>query len=336
LTKRSTISDVAEKAGVSISTVSRVLNNSVPVQESIAQRVRKAVSELNYVPHSAARTLASNRTNTLGLILHDIGGEFYTPLLRGVEGEAGRNGYDLLIYSSDTAHTGDLPRHTLGEHNTDGILVFTNALDSAELARLHEIGFPVILLNQTPPKKMNIPMITIENQSGAEIMVDHLIDVHRRKRIAFVQGPPGNEDSELREKGYRLSLSKHKIPFFPDLICRGNYEPDQAYEAVKQLISKNTKLDGFFTGDDGNAIGVIQALQETGLDIPGDVSVAGFDDSIFARILNPPLTTVRAPVEEIGRKAVEMLIRLIHGEIVEKRIVLPTEMIIRQSCGCQP
>ena len=334
MSSRATISDVAEKAGVSISTVSRVLNNTVPVEEEAAQRVRAAVSALNYTPHSAARTLASRRTNTIGLLLLDIGGEFYTPMLRGIEAVSSQAGYDLLIHSTITSMSGRPSRRALGEHNTDGLLVFTDAVDHAELARLHEIGFPVVLLNQSSPKDLAIPAITIENQSGACKVVDHLIEVHGRKRILFLQGPVGNEDSEQREKGYRQSLKKHGLPYHPHLVVRGGFEPNAAHAVVAQVLSTGLEFDAIFAGDDDNAVGVIQALRAAGREIPGDVSVAGFDDSLFARILTPPLTTVRAPIEQVGQAAVSQLLCLIRSEPVEPRLVLPTELIIRQSCGC--
>jgi LacI family transcriptional regulator len=334
MSSRANISDVAKKAGVSISTVSRVLNDTVPVDAETAERVRQAVSALNYTPHSAARTLASRRTNTIGLLLLDIGGDFYTPLLRGIETVSSQAGFDLLIHSTITALAGTVTRRALGEHNTDGLLVFTDALDNAELTRLHEINFPVVLLHQSPPKGLAIPVITIENQSGTQAVVDHLIEKHGRKQIVFLQGPLKNEDSEQREKGYRQSLRKHNLPFDPALVARGGFEPNQAHAVIAQLIASGLKFDGIFTGDDDNAVGVIQALRETGRRIPEDVAVAGFDDSIFARILTPPLTTVRAPIEQVGRQAVQQLIHLIRGDQVEARLVLPTELIIRQSCGC--
>jgi LacI family transcriptional regulator len=334
MSSRATISDVAEKAGVSISTVSRVINNTVPVEEEAAQRVRQAVAALNYTPHSAARTLASRRTNTIGLLLLDIGGEFYTPMLRGIEAVSSQAGYDLLIHSTITSRSGIPIHRALGEHNTDGLLVFTDAVDRAELARLQEISFPVVLLHQSSPKELAIPVITIENQSGAQKVVDHLIEVHGRKRILFLQGPLGNEDSEQREKGYRQSLKKHALPYDPDLVVRGGFEPNAAHAVVEQVLTARLEFDAIFTGDDDNAVGVIQALREAGREIPRDVSVAGFDDSLFARILTPPLTTVRAPIEQVGQAAVRQLLRLIRSEPVEARLVLPTELIIRQSCGC--
>ena len=334
MSPRATISDVAEKARVSISTVSRVLNNTVPVDEETAQRVRETVSALHYTPHSAARTLASRHTNTIGLLLLDIGGEFYTPLLRGIEAVSSQAGYDLLIHSTITAMSGVTPRRALGEHNTDGLLVFTGAVDTEELTRLYAIGFPVVLLHQSPPRKVKIPVITIKNQSGARKIVDHLIETHGCKRIIFLQGPDDNEDSEQREKGYRQSLKKHNLPYDPGLVVRGGYEPNQAHAAVATAIANGLEFDAIFTGDDDNAVGVIQALREAGLRIPEDVAVVGFDDSLFARILTPPLTTVRAPIEQVGREGVRQLIRLIRGEEVEARCVLPIELIIRQSCGC--
>ncbi|HVM70137.1 MAG TPA: LacI family DNA-binding transcriptional regulator [Anaerolineales bacterium] len=334
MSSRATISDVASKAGVSISTVSRVLNNTVPVDQETALRVRTAVEELNYTPHSAARTLASRKTNTIGLLLLDIGGEFYTPLLRGIEAVSSQAGYDLLIHSTITSMSGTVSRRALGEHNTDGLLVFTDALDHAELARLQSISFPVVLMHQSSPKDLAIPVITIENQSGAQKVVDHLIERHGCKRILYLQGPEGNEDSEQRERGYRQSLRKHGLPFDPSLVARGGFETNRAHAVVAQLLAAGLVFDGIFTGDDDNAVGVIQALREAGRDIPRDVAVAGFDDSLFARILTPPLTSVRAPIEQVGQAAVRQLLRLIRAEQVEARLVLPTELIIRQSCGC--
>jgi LacI family transcriptional regulator len=331
---RATISDVARQAGVSISTVSRVLNDTVPVDAETAKRVRAAVAALNYYPHAAARTLASRRTNTIGLLLLDIGGEFYTPMLRGIESVSSEAGFDLLIHSTQTSHLGNTSRHALGEHNTDGLLVFTDALDTAELTRLNQMGFPVVLLHQTPPKPLSIPVVTIENRSGAQNIVEHFINIHGCRRIVFLQGPVDNEDSEEREIGYRQALKKYGLPVDPSLIAAGGFESNQAYAAVKQLIGNGVDFDAIFTGDDDNAIGVIQALREAGRKIPEDIAVAGFDDSLFARILTPPLTTVRAPLEQVGREAVRQLIHLIRGEPAEARLVLPTELILRQSCGC--
>ncbi len=331
---RPTIADVAQRAEVSIATVSRVLNRTAPVDAETAKRVLSAVAELNYAPHAAARTLASRRTNTLGLLLLDIGGEFFQPLLRGIEAVASASGYDLLIHSTRMPRSEAVPWRPLGEHNTDGLLVFTDSLDAAELTRLNTIGFPVVLLHQSPPDPLNIPVVTVENQSGAQKIVEHLIVIHGCRRIVFLQGPEDNEDSHDREKGYRQALKNHKLAIDPQLITSGGFDTAQAHDAVGRLIATGVEFDAIFTGDDDSAIGVFQALREAGRRIPEDVAVVGFDDSIFARILNPPLTTVRAPMEQVGQEAVSLLIHLIRGEQVEPRLVLPTEQVIRRSCGC--
>src|SRR5512138_1421825 len=191
-----TIADVARHAQVSIATVSRVLNGNVPVQSEKADRVRLAMDELRFVPRHAARVLASKRTNTIGLVMSEISGAFFPPLLKGIEAAAHEAGYDLLIHS--TKREGP-SRRPLGEHNTDGLLVFTDSLDHRELRRLHAIGFPIVLLHQAAPDGMNIPVITVENKEGAATLVSHLIEEHGRRRIVFLRGPEGHEDSMWRE-----------------------------------------------------------------------------------------------------------------------------------------
>ncbi len=199
---------------------------------------------------------------------------------------------------------------------------------------MNQAGLPVVLMHQSPPRHVDIPIVTIENRIGAQKIVEHLIDVHGCRRIAFLRGPADNEDSREREKGYRQALKSRSIPVDGGLIRTGGYEPSTARAAVEKLIADGLQFDAIFTGDDDNAAGVIEALRNAGRKIPQDVAIAGFDDSLFARILTPPLTTVRAPIELVGQESATQLIRLIQGEPVEKRTVLPVELVIRQSCGC--
>ena len=331
---RLTIADVAQRAGVSIATVSRVLNGTAPVDPETAQRVRTSIAALDYIPRAAARTLASHRTDTIGLLLPEISGAFFQPMLRGVEAGVSEAGFDLLIHTTQS-HPQNTTHRPLGEHNTDGLLVFTESLDSKELTRLHSIGFPVVLLHQAPPNSLNIPVVTIENQSGAQKIVEHLIEVHNLRRIVFLQGPEGHEDSAWREKGYRLALKAHGIAFDPSLVVRGEFNRDEARLALEQLLLEGVEFDAIFTGDDDSAVGVMLGLRQAGRRVPEDVAVVGFDDSIFTQTLVPPLTTVHAPTELVGREAVRQLIHIIRGESVEPRLVLPTVLVIRRSCGCQ-
>ena len=328
-----TIADVAQKAKVSIATVSRVLNGTTPVDVAKADRVRLAMEELQFVPRHAARVLASKRTNTIGLVLSDISGAFFPPMLKGVEAGAYEAGYDLLIHSTKKEGPS---RRPLGEHNTDGLLIFTDSLDHRELHRLHNLNFPLVLLHLTPPDSLNIPVISVENKDGAAMLVNHLIEAHGRRHIVFLQGPQGHEDSVWRERGYLEALEAHNIPFHPELIASGEFDEDEAFATVQQMLLDGIEFDAIFAGDDDSAIGAMRALKLAGRRIPEDVAVVGFDDVPFARYLSPPLTTVRAPIEEIGREAVRQLVRLMNGQPAEALTLMRTELVIRESCGCRP
>ena len=336
LPDRATIADVAERAGVSIATVSRVINQTAPVAEETAARVQAAIAALNYVPRAAARSLASSRTDMVGLLLPKISGYFFPPLLRGIEAGTRESGFDLLIYTTqDRGDPAGAPRRPLGEHNTDGLLVFTDSLDEAELVRLHDIGFPMVLLHQTPPDGLDIPCVTFENKAGARRLVDHLIDVHGYRRVAFLRGPAEHEDSYWREMGYREALEAHGLSFDPALVGYGGFDQAEAQVTIERWLGEGLVLDAIFAGDDEAASGVITALHRAGKRVPEDVAVVGFDDSPIARRLTPlPLTTVHAPIERAGYEAACQLARLIRTGQAEPLVLLPTELVIRRSCGC--
>src|SRR5262245_36984499 len=289
-TRPSTIADVAHRANVSIATVSRVLNGTTPVQPEKAERVRMAMEELQFVPRQAARVLASRRTNTIGLVMSEISGAYFPPLLKGIEGATYEAGYDLLIHT--TKREGP-SRRPLGEHNTDGLLIFTDSLDHHELHRLHSINFPIVLLHQTPPNSLNIPVIAIENKEGAAMLVSHLIEKHDRRRIVFLRGPEGHEDSVWRERGYREALKVHKIKFDPKLVGAGEFDEEEGLATIQKMLFDGIEFDAIFAGDDDSAIGALRALKMAGRLVPQEVAVVGFDDVPFARYLSPALTTVR-------------------------------------------
>ena len=330
-----TISDVARQANVSIATVSRVLNASPLVTNDTAERVQAAIRQLSFVPHATARGLASKRTHTLGLVLPVIGREYFAPLLRGIETEVRQSGYHLLIETTETPDPSTHPYlRGLGEHNTDGLIMFADSVEEEDLLRLHKNGFPVVLLHQSPPDGIDIPVISIENKSSAQKIVAHLIEIHNRRRIAFLRGQEGHEDAIWREKGYRMALQSHAIPFDSSLVAYGGFDPNIAKEAVAKLITEAVEFDAIFTGDDDAASGVLAALHQAGKRVPQDVAVVGFDDAPFSRYLTPSLTTVRAPTEEVGRTAVRQLLKIIKTEYAEPLILLPTELVLRTSCGC--
>ncbi len=332
-----TIRDVAKKAGVSVATVSRYLNHTGPVSHAVSERLKTVMTELNYVPHAAARNLATHKSFTVGLLLSDIGGDFFAPLLRGIEDTLAEHGYDLLISSTRRPQRWRGKQLPVGPHNTDGILGFADSLDETHLHQLAERHFPVVLIHRTPPADLLVPSVTVENKAAARAITSHLIEVHHRRRILFLQGPPEQEDSYWRETGYRQALSDHGLTLDPALVRRGDFEQQVAYEAILQAHREGVVFDAVFTGDDEAAVGTLAALQKLHLAVPEEISVVGFDDQRMAPYLTPPLTTVRAPTELVGHYAAQRLLELIQGGAVEELLtLLPTEIIIRRSCGCSP
>ena len=330
-----TIRDVARKAGVSVATVSRYINRNANVSPAVSERLSEVMIELKYVPHAAARNLASRKTRVVGLLLNNLHNDFFVPLLNGVEGVVRTKGYNLIIATYHASSRRDVPP-PIGPHNTDGLLVFSDGLMDDDLMGLNALGFPMVLVHRTPPPSVPIPSVTVENVDITKRLVEHLIQVHHRRHILFLRGPVHQEDSERREVGYKAALQANGIPFDENLILNGEFERDIAFQVMNQFLDNGHRVDfdAVFTGDDDAAIGVLRSLQHHGIQIPSDVSVVGFDDLGFAPFLNPPLTTVRAPTEAVGRIATERLFELLENENSEEVVILPTEIIFRRSCGC--
>lgn len=331
--QRATISDVAQLAGVSIATVSRVLNKSAPVNDTTVAKVRRAIETLGFQPHAAARTLAGGKTATLGLLVPILSNPFFSSLIQGIELAARTHGYHLLIYSTNL----DLPqqsRHArpLDEHNTDGLLVFTDNLDETEIAQLYQQRFPLVLLMRSAPQGLPLATVTIDNGVGTRTALQHLIRTCRRQRIGFLRGPAGNEDSLERELMYRQVLTEEHIEIDPHLITQGDFSESVSYQAVKRWLAQGVRFDALFPGDDLAALGAIAALREANLSVPEDVSVIGFDDMALALHVQPPLTTVHVPIEEVGKAGVDLLVQQIQTGVVAS-VRLPTRLIVRQSCG---
>jgi LacI family transcriptional regulator len=330
-----TIRDVARKAGVSVATVSRYINRNATVSPEVSERLRTVMTELKYVPHAAARHLASRKTRVVGLLLNNLHNDFFVPLLNGVEAVVRKKGYNLLIATHHADLRNDTPP-SIGPHNTDGLLVFSDGLMDEDLVNLNSIGFPMVLVHRTPPPSVALPSVTVENVEATKKLVEHLIRVHNRRRILFLRGPVHQEDSARREAGYKSALQANDIPFDENLVLNGEFEREVAFQSLNDFLGNGRKVefDAVFTGDDDAAIGVLRSLQNHGYKIPQDVAVTGFDDLGFAPFLNPPLTTVRAPTETVGRIATERLFGLLENQPSDEIVILPTEIIFRRSCGC--
>jgi DNA-binding LacI/PurR family transcriptional regulator len=331
--RRATISDVANLAGVSIATVSRVVNGTAPVAQDTVDRVQRAIAMLGYTPHAAARKLAGHETGTLGVLLPEVAADFFFPLVRGIAEEVRSAGYDLLIHVASSSQEASLST-PLGEHNTDGLLIFTGRLSDEEITRMYHAGFPIVLLYRSPPGDLPIPYVMFENKKGARELIEHVITAHGRRRIAYLRGPEGNEDSEWRERGYREALEKYDIPFDGDLVGMGGFDADIARETIESWLLDGLDFNAVFAGDDEAAMGVMAALRNAGKQVPDDVAVLGFDDINSAKLMAPPLTTVRAPIEAAAAGAAQALFAQINGQEPPHQLRYPTEVVIRQSCGC--
>ena len=335
--KRVTIDDVSRLAGVSTATVSRVINHSGTVAEETLARVRAAIEASHYVPNSSARVLAAGKANTIGLVVPEIGARPLLPLLTGIEMGVEENGYHLLLYSTgQRTITSEELLKALGPHNSDGLLLYVNSVDEDGLRQLNTLGVPVVLLHQIPPKNLQVPYVTFRNETAVEELIDHLIEVHGCRRIAFLRGPAGHDDSLAREAGYLASLKAHGLPVDPALIGYGGFNPRDAEKTVSAWVAVGLQFDAIFCGDDTAAFGALQAFQQAGVRVPDEVAVVGFDDIDFGYNVTPPLTTIRADFSEAGFKATDTLIKLIRSVKTRRRILLPTQLVVRRSCGCHP
>jgi LacI family transcriptional regulator len=331
-----TIRDVARQAGVSVATVSRFINHTSPVSEEAAQRLEEVMVKLRYVPHAAARQLASKKTYVIGLLLTNIHNDFFAPLLSGIESITRQRGYNLLVATHHGESLSSVPS-PIGQHNTDGLLVFADSLTDDDLAALSANNFPLVLIHRTSPPSLSIPSVTVENKAATLNLINHLINVHGKRRILFMRGPINQEDSYWRETGYKTALAAHGIPFDERLVLSGEFEHDIAYQSLNHFLADGNRVpfDAVFTGDDDAAIGAILALKQNGLRVPEEVAVVGFDDSRLSAYLTPPLTTIHAPTESVGQLAAEQLFGLIEKQLPADGVtLLPTELIIRRSCGC--
>lgn len=332
---RATIKEVARLANVSTATVSRVINNKGQIAKKTSDLVWAVIREVNYIPQAAAKGLRVQKTQTIGFLVGELSAPFQLDLLRGIEEVSREAGYSLLIQSTSGMGFHDHPFRGIGEHNTDGLLILAGSISEKEIRRLFEREFPLVLICQSPPRHLHISHIVFENKMGARQMMDHLIVVHKYHRIAFLRGPSGQEDSYWREQGYYEALEAHRLAIDTTIIAMGEFDEKVAREVVGEWMKENVDIDAIFAGDDESAIGAFLAIREVGKRVPEDIAVVGFDDSYLTYANVPPLTTVRSPIEEMGRKSMHQLIQLIQNRKAYSKILLPTELIVRRSCGCK-
>jgi LacI family transcriptional regulator len=324
-----TIRDVAARASVSVATVSRVLNSAAIVRDDTARRVAEAAAALRYVPHVGARSLSTRRTNTVGVLLPDLHGEFFSEVIRGIDAAARQSGYHLLVSGSHSnwEDMAAVLAATCGR--VDGIIVMSPDLDGGALQAHLPHGLPAVLLNCP---SADGPSITIDNRRGSAAMVRHLVELGHR-RIAFIRGPERNADAQERLHGYRATLAR--LGLGDDAFeLAGDFTERGGYAAALAAIEVPAPPTAIFAANDAMAIGALCALREAGVEVPGDVAVVGFDDIPIARYLAPPLTSVAVDIAAFGSRALQLLLKVLNnGKHAEQRETIPTRLVVRQSCG---
>lgn len=331
--KHITINQVAEEAGVSIQTVSRVINDRYDVSAETRQRVQEVVARLGYQPNAIARGLASQRSRTLGLVTYDFADYFFTQVVTGAEQEARAQNYIFMLGSTNCGQ-GDEPKYLrlLTERHVEGVL-FARAGsydDNQHLQNLQETGVPVVTTGYYLPDA-SFTVIDINNIEGGHKGVDFLIQ-NGHRQIAMITGPNYIKSVDDRSKGYQQALERAGIPYDPDLVVEGNWLHRSGYQAMKYLLATGKEFSALFAQNDRMAIGAISALHQAGLRVPEDISIVGYDDIPEAEFAGPPLTTVRQPMIEVGQLAARLLIQHINNpSAAPTQVLLDTELIIRSS-----
>ncbi|GAA4434889.1 LacI family DNA-binding transcriptional regulator [Phytohabitans houttuyneae] len=330
--ERPTLEEVARRAGVSRATVSRVVNGSTTVALPIQEAVRRAVRELGYVPNLAARTLVTQRTDSIALVLPETATRVFSDdplfpgIVRGVSQELEAADRQLVLMMAGSAASHDrIERYAMGRH-VDGVMFASmHGMDPLPGA-LARIGMPSVCSGR-PLGRAAVPYVDIDHLAGVASAVRHLLDAGRQ-RIATIAGPQDMVAGIERLAGYRDALRGSDRR---SIVAVGDFTRESGAVAMRHLLDDDPKLDAVFVASDLMADGALRTLREAGRRVPDDVAVIGFDDAEFASYTDPPLTTVRQPIIEIGREMVRLLLRLAEGEPVENALILPTHLVVRDS-----
>ncbi len=329
-----TIKEIAEKANVSIATVSRALNNNPNVKESTRELIKNLAQEMNYSPNFVARTLVKKKTNVIGIILPEVGGEFFPEIIKGVDEVAYQNEYHVFVASSHSErNTVESILEFMSKSMVDGVILMLPSINDQIRDLIKKINIPIVLINGYSNIE-EISSVGIDNFQGAYSMTNFLINNKSIDKIAFIKGPDINSDAKLRLKGYKAALEDNNIEINEEWIIDGDFTIKGGEIAASRLLSLLNKPSAIFAANDMMAAGCYRVIESLGLKIPSDIAVVGFDHIPLSEFLNPRLTTVHVPTDEIGRKAAQLLLdTLTDGDdAIPRHIKITTGLIIGNSC----
>jgi LacI family repressor for deo operon, udp, cdd, tsx, nupC, and nupG len=331
----SNIREVAAIAGVSIATVSRALQQPDKVRPETRKKVFDAVRQANFVPNAQAASFRRQSNNTVILLVRDIGNPFYLEIYKGVEEAASEAGYKVLMGDarndvSRVANHIDMVR----QKHADGLILMTGQFPRELLDQVDNLP-PIVIASETVAG-IALPTVKVDNRAASKNAMRHLIEAGH-KQIVHLAGPFPETLAQERFDGYRDALTEAEIDYDETLLVSGDYSIESGRQAITGLLERSIYFTAIFASSDQMAIGAISELRARGLSVPGDVSVTGFDDIIFANAFEPPLTTVRQPRQEMGRKAMALMVERLNGKRTAETIVMDTELVVRGSVArCRP
>lgn len=326
-----TIKDVAEKAGVSASTVSRALSGNTPVDETTKKRVMQAVQELNYRPNELARGLKVGKTKTIGLVMPNVRNLMFPAAIQGITDVARQHGSTVILCNTDEDLETEMAQiDSLQQRRVDGLIFSTATSDSDHILELKESGFPVTLLIRHMGE--DVDAVIVDNFTGGYDGTQLLLSRGFR-RIALINGTLKLDLYQQRYEGYRQALTDAEVPIIPDLIHHERSGWMDGYYSMLSILESNVLPDAVFATSDPKALGVIKAIKEKGLKVPEDISVLGYDNLETSQLMDPPLTTVAQPFYELGQTAAKRLFKLINSKrrLKPKVEKLPIKLVLRDS-----
>jgi LacI family transcriptional regulator len=329
---RVTIHDVAAEAGVSFGTVSRVINDDVHVKEETRERVKDAIKRLNYVANRQARSLAGGKTSSIGVLVPDLGTGYIGEIIRGIDAELSLADLDLILYTTHrTPHKEANYVANLASGMVDGLLIVLPRKPADFINNMNQQHFPFVLIDHQGTGS-DCPAVGAMNWSGGYSATEYLIQLGH-KRIGFITGSMDLGCAHDRLSGYRSALRTYHIEEEPDLIYEGNFFQPDGYAGALAMLDMPNPPTAIFASNDVMAMGVMDAVRHRDLRVPDDISVIGFDDIPQASLVRPELTTIRQPLEKMGRVATQFLLGMLDDPEKEaERIELPTQLVIRDSC----
>lgn len=327
-----TIKDVAKKAGVSISTVSRVINDSKPVTDEIKQKVLQVIEETGYVPNPLARSLVTKRSQLIGVVVPEVSDSFVSEILNGIEEIARMYDYDILLSNTYSDKEQEMKSiNLLRAKQIEGMVMISWNLEEDHVDFIKKCGIPTTYISKTA-REFDVPTVSVNNESATYDMAKHLIE-KGHKKIALVMTSPADTALEMeRLSGYKRALLENNIEYNESLIRYADVDYAKGYEAATSILEGDIIPDAIFVTGDEAAVGAINAAFDKGYNVPDDISVAGFNDVKIAKVYRPKLTTVHQPLYDMGAVAIRMVIKMIKGEEVEeKKVELPHRIEDRDS-----